>query len=626
MADIELVLQPPPVIDLTIEAADVLQLQVRPPAPIQLAINTGTTTYNIQGGLNVVGTANEIDVTIANQTATIGIASPVNLTNVTIDQSLLVDATSQFNDDATFSTVVNLDGGTNLNADMTAASGVHYIGDILGNITHPCKNTSGGTLQKGTPVYITGTVGATNVVEVAKAVCDSFQTMVAVGVLESTLANNATGHFISQGVLTDVDTSGWSASADVYVSNTAGNLSNTKNYGLTITEPPKVAATSQGPQQQPVLQRIGHVGRVNANNGTIFIHAGIGAEKSRSMFLDDLGDCQIASNGVVVDTYVLMKLPGGGNSVWQDVATTSSGFSLVGHTHNQTAFIPAPSSQWNGKSMVWDHVNQLWNYKTMPLAEAYSANQIPIADGAGGWVAYSTLPLGMMPSHTHGIDDITDFKESKVYVESDCNSAGEFTTIALNSPSNLFTSTSLDVVGRFGILNSGTGSSANAVGGIGSAQESDMIAFGSHKHSTTAIINIPVLSTSTDRFVFEHGFSDLRSGTPTDGAFIQYSDNVNSGKFYGLIYNNNINYTYDLGITVAANTWYKLRTVVNADRSVQFYIDGVLKATSGAGEAPLGTTSTARRCGLHCLIRKTVGTTTRNLYTDYLNLQIDTAR
>ena len=244
----------------------------------------------------------------------------------------------------------------------------------------------------------------------------------------------------------------------------------------------------------------------------------------------------------------------------------------------------------------------------------------------GSAITTGTIDGARLGTHTHSIDDISDFRENKVYLESDCNSAGEFTTIALNSPSNLFTTTSLNVVGRFGILNSGTGSSSNAVGGIGSAQESDMIAFGSHKHSTTAIINIPTLSTATDRFIVEHGFSDLRAGTPIDGAFIQYSDNVNSGKFYGLIYNNNIVYSYDLGITVAAATWYKLRTVVNADRSVQFYIDGVLKATSGAGEAPLGTTSNARRCGLHCIIRKTAGTNTRNLYTDYLNLEIDTAR
>lgn len=244
----------------------------------------------------------------------------------------------------------------------------------------------------------------------------------------------------------------------------------------------------------------------------------------------------------------------------------------------------------------------------------------------GSAITTGTIDGARLGTHTHSIDDISDFKESKVYVETDCNSAGEFTTIALNSPSNLFTSTSLDVVGRYGILNSGTGSSTNAVGGIGSAQESDMIAFGSHKHSTTAMIYIPTLSSATDRFIVEHGFSDLRAGTPTDGAFIQYSDNVNSGKFYGLIYNNNIVYSYDLGITVAAATWYKLRTVVNADRSVQFYVNGNLQATSGAGEAPLGTTSTARRCGLHCIIRKTAGTNTRNLYTDYLNLQIDTAR
>jgi hypothetical protein len=229
-------------------------------------------------------------------------------------------------------------------------------------------------------------------------------------------------------------------------------------------------------------------------------------------------------------------------------------------------------------------------------------------------------------THTHSIDDISDFRESKIYIETECNAAGEFTTIGLNSPSNLFTSTSLDTVGHFGILNSGTGASNNAVGGLGSAQETDAIAFGLHKHSTTAILTIPTLSTATDRFLIEHGFSDNRQGVPVDAAFIQYSHDVNGGRWYGLVYNNNIASVVDLGITVVATTWYKLRTVVNADRSVEFYVDGVLRGSFAAGTAPLGSSSATRRLGLHCTIRKTAGTNTRNMHLDYINLQIDTTR
>jgi hypothetical protein len=625
MADIELILQPPNVIELNVDAPDVLQLQVRPPAPIQLSINTGSATYNIEGGLNVVGTANEIDVTIVNQTATVGIANPCTISNVSIDQSLLVDAASTFNDDATFDGIVNLNQQTNANADIVVADGSHLVGDVLGSLTVPCKNTSGVTLVKGTPVYVTGTVGATNTVEVAKATCDTFSTMGAIGVLESTLVNNAFGHVITHGVLSGVDTSGWGVGDEVYVSNVAGNISNTKSYGLTITEPPKGAAISQGPYTQPVIQRIGHVGRVNSNNGEIFIHAGISAEKSNSMMLTDLQDCYIANNGVVTDTYVLMKTGGAGNSVWQDVAASASGFSLTSHTHNQSAFYPVPSTQWNGKSMVWDHVNQIWNYKTMPLAEAYSANQVPVANGSGGWTATSTLPLSLIPSHTHSIEDLTDFKEKKIYLESECNAAGEFSTITVSSGTNVFTTTSLDTDGHFGILDSGA-ASPGQVAGIGSANGTDSISFGSFKVQTTAVVRIPTLSDGTNTYVVESGFSDNRSGTATDGAYITYSNGINSGKWQGVVYNNGSASTYDLGITVAVNTWYKLQTIVYANRSVEFYVDGVLKATTSSGTAPDGSGSVTRRCGIGTTIRKTLGATSRSIYIDYINLQIDTNR
>ena len=162
--------------------------------------------------------------------------------------------------------------------------------------------------------------------------------------------------------------------------------------------------------------------------------------------------------------------------------------------------------------------------------------------------------------------------------------------------------------------------------GLGWKIGTDCVKFGTYKHATTSIINLPVLSTSSERFVFESGFSDNRGGVPTDGVFIQYSDNINSGKFFGVCYNNNVATTVDLTITVAANTWYKLKTVVNADRSIDFYIDGTLRGSMISGTAPDGVGTAARATALGTTIRKAVGSTGRGVYIDYLNIQIDTAR
>ena len=56
-----------------------------------------------------------------------------------------------------------------------------------------CKNTSGATITKGTPVYQTGTVGATDVIEIAKADASDETKMAAIGLLQTDLINNEFG-------------------------------------------------------------------------------------------------------------------------------------------------------------------------------------------------------------------------------------------------------------------------------------------------------------------------------------------------------------------------------------------------------------------------------------------------
>jgi hypothetical protein len=314
-----------------------------------LKTGTGGSTGS---SVNIVGTANEVEVSTVSQTTTIGLPDNITLVNPTI----------------TGTTTIN--GPVTLNNDITASDGSHLIGNVVGNITVPCKNTSGVTLPRGTPVYATGTVGSTSTIEIARAKCDDFATMAAIGVLEDPLNNNEFGHVITHGTLRNVDTSGWTVGQDVYVSDTNSLIANTKAYSLTNTEPPKNSATVYGPTMQPVIQRIGHVARVNSNTGEIHIHAGIAAEKTYSMVLSDLGDCYIGQNGVVVDTFILMKQPGAGNSVWSDVALASSGLALSGHTHNMNGIIPAPSALWDGKTPVWSDELGIWEKEKLLIDPA----------------------------------------------------------------------------------------------------------------------------------------------------------------------------------------------------------------------------------------------------------------
>ncbi len=117
----------------------------------------------------------------------------------------------------------------------------------------PVKNTSGGTLLKGTPVYATGAVGASGATEVSAADASSSATMPAIGLLEADLANNAEGFCCPLGVVDNLNTSAYSINGVVYVAS---------GGGLTATRP--TGATT-------LVQNIGRVTRVQASTGQILV-------------------------------------------------------------------------------------------------------------------------------------------------------------------------------------------------------------------------------------------------------------------------------------------------------------------------------------------------------------------
>ena len=91
--------------------------------------------------------------------------------------------------------------------------------NVVGNlpVRFDVKNTSGGTLTKGTPIYATGSVGVSGVVEVSASRADTSGTMGALGMLEQTLTNNSFGTAISVGELTGISTNSYTVGDELYV-------------------------------------------------------------------------------------------------------------------------------------------------------------------------------------------------------------------------------------------------------------------------------------------------------------------------------------------------------------------------------------------------------------------------
>ena len=135
-----------------------------------------------------------------------------------------------------------LDGG-----EITADE---FIGDFRGSVLF--KAQAGEALSKGDVVYISGISGNTTVV--SKADADDVAKMPAFGVASAAASINTPVDVYTTGILSNIDTSGFSVGASLFVSNTPGSLTDTPPTG-----------------ESSAVQKIAKVTRSDASSGSIFI-------------------------------------------------------------------------------------------------------------------------------------------------------------------------------------------------------------------------------------------------------------------------------------------------------------------------------------------------------------------
>jgi len=125
----------------------------------------------------------------------------------------------------------------------------HIHGALAGPVYIHCRNGTGSTLAKGTPVYITGNVGDTATVIVAAADAANLAKMPAIGILDAAITAGADGHVVVSGEITGMDTNGYAVNSPLYVAD---------GGGFTTTAPTN---------KQPV----GRVTRGNSNTGALVV-------------------------------------------------------------------------------------------------------------------------------------------------------------------------------------------------------------------------------------------------------------------------------------------------------------------------------------------------------------------
>jgi len=143
--------------------------------------------------------------------------------------------------------------------------------------------------------------------------------------------------------------------------------------------------------------------------------------------------------------------------------------------------------------------------------------------------------------------------------------------------------------------------------------------FGGASYTLEGRFYIPTLRDGTEDYSFVFGFHDVTTAAATDGCYFLY-DNA-SANWQIVNRSNATGSPTASAVAVAATTWVRLRVVVNsAANSVSYFVDGTELAVS-----PLTSnipTAVNRQTGVRWGIVKSAGTTAREIWCDYIGLQI----
>ena len=241
----------------------------------------------------------------------------------------------------------------------------HIHGSIAGDFYVHVRNTSGAPLAAGTAVYVVGSVGDTDRIEVAACDPTDPAKMPAIGLLQSTLANNGDGDAVVLGELRPFNSGGFQIRDRLYVG--AG--------GALVASPPASG----------LVQFVGSVARAQAETGTILV--GIGAAMARVGFTGAYADLS-GTPGLVSTSAAGLR------------AATS--FSTIAYAAQVALDFAALDSQYRTISLTGDlelTTSNLANGRTLVLRLVADASQRTLTFPAD-WKFIGTKPANIAASKT----------------------------------------------------------------------------------------------------------------------------------------------------------------------------------------------------------------------------------
>jgi hypothetical protein len=246
---------------------------------------------------------------------------------------------------------------------LTAA---HIHGNVAGSVYAHVR--AGENLAKGDPVYVSGShgTGANLIAVVSKADASNAAKMPAVGVMDAAVSNNANGHMVITGTISDLDTNAYAVNTVLYVAS---------GGGWTSTPP---AANSQ-----PVAI----VERSNTNNGAVIVKVN--------------GLASSGGNGAS-DANKLVRYPSSGSTgsgaIVQATLPTLTSPTLTG-TPNFTATNYTFAS--DARIGFLNSLSSQFVYKngTIPFAEIFE--DFPVTTGTHGFISAGGTVAYYAPSSTN---------------------------------------------------------------------------------------------------------------------------------------------------------------------------------------------------------------------------------
>jgi hypothetical protein len=391
----------------------------------------------------------------------------------------------------------------------------HIHGNLAGNVYGHVR--AGETLAKGDPVYVSGShgSGSTLIPIVSRADASNAGKMPAVGIMDAAVANNASGHMVIIGTITELNTVGYSINAELYVA--AGG-------GLAVTPPTGRA--------QPVAR----VERANGTNGAIIVKVN-----------------GLSASAATANTLVLRDASGGAQ--FSDlVASTSFDAGMF-------AVDPLVGSTFEaGSSIAFN--STAYTYGT----GAASAHRIALGAGTTGATLFGAATAAAARA-TLGLAD----KSITKIVECECFSnttpgAGEFASGAVNGGSCI--NSGLANANHPGVI-AFRDAATTANSGFRMTALSDSIIIGGGELAVSVFNLRSARSTQTVRFGI---LETTDNTTPTKGVWLEMVGNGTGVVITGKTVNGGAITSSGTTYTAAVSTWYSARIELTSASSATFTV------------------------------------------------------